>query len=51
VLKDALATAGNVRVRTWGDVVSIELMRGAKKVFSFQIAQRTAQLQPSSPAP
>lgn len=51
VLKGALGSVGEVRVRTWGDVVSIELLRGAKKVFSFQIAQRTAQLQPSSPAP
>ncbi len=48
---DALETVGAVRIRTWGDVVSIELVRGSKKVFSFQIAKRSARLRPSKPAP
>jgi len=51
VIDAALRTAGRVRVRTWGDVVSVELLRGAKKVFSFQIAKRSAQLEESRPAP
>ena len=34
----------------WGDVVSIELSQANKTVFSFQIAQRTAQLQPADSA-
>ena len=51
VIRDALETVGAVRVRTWGDVVSIELVRGSKKVFSFQIATRSARLRASKPAP
>jgi hypothetical protein len=47
----ALAPLGEVRTRAWGDVVSIELLEGRRKVFSFQIAQRAAQLQPSAPLP
>lgn len=48
MLKAALQQVGQVRIRTWGDVVSIELIVGSKKVFSFQIAHRTAQLQTSA---
>ena len=44
-LEQALATFGQVRMRSWGDVVSIELMQGNKTVFSFQIAQRSAGLE------
>ena len=51
VVKQALAPFGQVRVRAWGDVVSIELVEGKNKVFSFQIAHRSAQLQPSTPLP
>jgi predicted nucleotidyltransferase component of viral defense system len=29
----------------WGDVVSVELELGGKTVFSFQIAERSAQLE------
>jgi len=50
-IREALGAVGEVRLRTWGDVVSIELVRGSKKVFSFQIAKRSARLQPSRPAP
>ncbi len=50
-VREALETAGDVRIRTWGDVVSIELLRGRKKIFSFQIARRSARLLPSKPAP
>jgi hypothetical protein len=47
----ALASVGEVRTRAWGDVVSIELLEGKRKAFSFQIAQRSAQLRPSAPLP
>jgi hypothetical protein len=46
-ITSALQPLGAVRKRVWGDVVSIELVRDQKKVFSFQIADRSAQLQPS----
>lgn len=51
VIREALETIGDVRIRKWGDVVSIELVRSARKVFSFQIAKRSARLRPSRPAP
>jgi len=51
VIEAALRSAGEVTVRSWGDVVSIELLRNARKVFSFQIASRTAQLDEPEPAP
>lgn len=50
-IREALEGVGDVRTRSWGDVVSIELLRGGKKIFSFQIAKRSARLQPSRPAP
>ncbi len=47
-IEQALGTVGQVRRRSFGDVVSIELAtEQKKKVFSFQIAERSAQLQPS----
>lgn len=50
-IEAALQPYGQVRQRTWGDVVSVELVREDKTVFSFQIARRSAQLVPSTPAP
>jgi len=47
VVETTLARFGSVRRREWGDLVSIELKAGGKKVFSFQVAERSAQLQPS----
>lgn len=47
VIETALAQYGEVHQRTWGDVVSVELVKQNKTVFSFQIAQRSARLQPS----
>jgi hypothetical protein len=47
VIEAALSRHGQVQRRAWGDVVSIELAQEDKVVFSFQIAQRSAQLQPS----
>jgi hypothetical protein len=51
IVQGALRPAGDVRMRTWGQGVSIELRHGAKKVFSFQIAKRSAQLRTPTPAP
>jgi hypothetical protein len=47
----ALSKFGPTRVRRWGDVVSVELLAGDKPQFSFQVARRSAQLEPSTPAP
>lgn len=41
----SLQPFGEVRSRSWGDVVSIELKMAGKTVFSFQIASRSAQLE------
>lgn len=49
-LEQALASHGEVRVRTWGDVVSVELLQDGKTVFSFQIAARSARLEESTSA-
>jgi len=46
-IEAVLRAFGPVRTRAWGDVVSIELEREDRKVFSFQIARRSAQLEPS----
>ena len=45
VLGKTLGSFGNVRTRVWGDVVSVELEQSGKTVFSFQIAERSAQLE------
>ncbi|NCC36326.1 MAG: hypothetical protein EOM24_30590 [Chloroflexia bacterium] len=48
----ALIVYGQVRRRAFGDVISIELETAdKKKTFSFQIAERSAQLLPSILAP
>jgi hypothetical protein len=49
-IEAALHDSGDVYVRSWGDVTSVELASGGHTVFSFQIAQRSAQLEPSAPA-
>jgi hypothetical protein len=51
VIEDALRPWGEVTTRTWGEVTSVELARDGVKVFSFQIAQRSAQLESSGSAP
>lgn len=51
MLPEALQPFGPVRIRVWGDVVSIALMREGKTVFSLQIAGRSAQLEPPVKAP
>jgi hypothetical protein len=51
VIIESLRDSGEVRTRSWGEVVSIELRVGRKTIFSFQIAERSAQLEPSSTLP
>lgn len=51
VIETALRAFGSIKTRSWGDVVSIELQREGKTVFSFEIARRSAQLEASAPAP
>lgn len=45
-LTRALESFGIARTRAWGDVVSVELEQNGKTVFSFQIANRPAQIGP-----
>ena len=48
VIENVLQQFGQTRQRAWGDVVSVELDTEVKrKVFSFQIAARPGQLEPS----
>lgn len=51
LVETTLARAGEVRTRRWGEVVSVELTIGNKKVFSFQVAERSAQLEPTTVLP
>lgn len=51
VIEATLHSFGQVKTRTWGDVVSVELRRERKTIFGFQVARRSAQLEPSAPAP
>ncbi|MEI8133413.1 MAG: nucleotidyl transferase AbiEii/AbiGii toxin family protein [Leptolinea sp.] len=44
VLSSALESFGDVNVRAWGEVVSIDLSENSRKVFSVQIADRSVQL-------
>ncbi len=46
-----LQPCGEVRTRKWAEVVSLELKQGKKTIFSFQIASRSAQLQPPTTLP
>ncbi|HWN44504.1 MAG TPA: nucleotidyl transferase AbiEii/AbiGii toxin family protein [Thermoanaerobaculia bacterium] len=48
VVRDALQPSGDIRTRRWGEVVSVELIVSGKTIFSFQIADRSARLEPSS---
>ena len=49
-VETALSSFGNVRVRSWGDVVSVELIQDGRTVFSFQIARRSLRLEASRSA-
>lgn len=50
VLESALSAFGATHSRSWGDVVSVELAKEGKVVFSFQIAARSARLEKSTHA-
>jgi nucleotidyltransferase AbiEii toxin of type IV toxin-antitoxin system len=50
-IEETLKAFGEVKTRQWGEVVSLELMISGKKVFSFQIATRSAQLEPPTTLP
>jgi len=43
-IEASLQPFGEVGTRSWGEVVSVELRIAGRKVFSFQIASRSAQL-------
>jgi hypothetical protein len=45
-VRAVLEREGETRVRAWGDVVSVELLTDGRAVFSFQVAQRSALLEP-----
>lgn len=47
VIETTLRSFGQVRTRTWGDVVSVELQIEGRTIFSFQVARRSAQLEPA----
>jgi hypothetical protein len=51
IVEAALQPYGEVRIKQWGEVVSLTLKRGGKSVFSFEIAARSAQLEPSITLP
>ena len=50
VIETALGPHGRVQTRAWGDVASVEMVQANQTAFSFQVASRSAQLQPSVPA-
>jgi hypothetical protein len=47
LLEATLSAFGSVRIRSWGDVDSVELHQDSKTVFSFQVAHRSAHLEES----
>lgn len=51
VLEETLGRCGQVRTRAWGDVAAVELQVEGQTVFAFQIAHRSAQLEPAALAP
>jgi len=51
VISKVLSEYGETVIRSWGDVVSVELKVGNNKVFSFQIAARSALLEPTRTSP
>lgn len=46
LVETSLRSFGEVRIRSWGDVTSVELAQEKRTVFSFQIARRSAELRP-----
>jgi hypothetical protein len=50
-IEETLRRFGAVRTRRWGEVVSVEMREGEIRPFSFQIAERSALLEPMVPIP
>jgi hypothetical protein len=50
VIQNALSAFGEIHVRAWGDVVSVELLLAGKTAFTFQIAARSVRLEDPVPA-
>lgn len=51
VVETVLAQYGEVHRRAWGEVVSVDLREGEQTVFNFQIAERSALLEPTVTSP
>lgn len=51
VVTTTLRPFGEVRRRSWGEVESVELLQDGRAIFSFQIADRSAQIAPTAAAP
>lgn len=51
LVEAVLASHGEVRTRRWGEVVSLDLRVEGRTVFSFQVAIRSAQLEPTGVLP
>ncbi|HEY6322147.1 MAG TPA: nucleotidyl transferase AbiEii/AbiGii toxin family protein [Thermoanaerobaculia bacterium] len=51
VVEQAMRPFGSTRLRRWGEVSSVELLVEGKVVFSFQVAIRSAQLEPTTTLP
>lgn len=50
-MTDTLRGFGEVRMRAWGDVVSVDVAREGRVVFGFQVARRSARLEAPVAAP
>jgi hypothetical protein len=48
IIQRTLESFGKVKVRSWGDVISIELVEEKRITFSFQIARRFVRFEPPS---
>lgn len=51
VVEQAMSRFGSTRLRRWGEVSSVELLVEGEVVFSFQVAVRSAQLEPTTTLP
>jgi nucleotidyltransferase AbiEii toxin of type IV toxin-antitoxin system len=50
-VENALRPFGSTRLRHWGEVSGLELRLEGKTVFSFQVANRSAQIEPTTTLP
>jgi hypothetical protein len=51
VVQGAMRRFGSTRLRRWGEVSSLDLIVEGKIVFSFQVAVRSAQIEPTTTLP